>query len=79
EDPFFRRFFGEGFQGQLPPEQMRGLGSGFIIDKSGLILTNAHVVDKADRVTVRLKDGRSFDGKVQGIDEVTDLAVVKIN
>ncbi|HEY9801665.1 MAG TPA: HhoA/HhoB/HtrA family serine endopeptidase [Leptolyngbyaceae cyanobacterium] len=79
EDPFFRRFFGEGFQGQLPAEQLRGLGSGFIIDKSGLILTNAHVVDKADRVTVRLKDGRSFDGKVQGIDEVTDLAVVKIN
>ena len=79
EDPFFRRFFGEGFQGQLPAEQLRGLGSGFIIDKSGLVLTNAHVVDKADRVTVRLKDGRSFDGKVQGIDEVTDLAVVKIN
>ncbi|BAT54782.1 Peptidase S1 and S6, chymotrypsin/Hap [Nostoc sp. NIES-3756] len=79
EDPFFRRFFGEGFQGQLPAEQLRGLGSGFIIDKSGLILTNAHVVDKADRVTVRLKDGRSFEGKVQGIDEVTDLAVVKIN
>jgi len=78
EDPFFRRFFGEIPQ-QLPPEQMRGLGSGFIIDKSGLILTNAHVVDKADRVTVRLKDGRTFDGKVQGIDEVTDLAVVKIN
>lgn len=79
EDPFFRRFFGDSFQGQLPPEQMRGLGSGFIIDKSGSILTNAHVVDKADRVTVRLKDGRTFDGKVQGIDEVTDLAVVKIN
>ncbi|WP_224087312.1 HhoA/HhoB/HtrA family serine endopeptidase [Nostoc sp. MS1] len=79
EDPFFRRFFGEGFQGQLPSEQLRGLGSGFIIDKSGLILTNAHVVDKADRVTVRLKDGRSFEGTVQGIDEVTDLAVVKIN
>jgi Do/DeqQ family serine protease len=78
DDPVFRRFFGDGFS-QLPPEQMRGLGSGFIIDKSGLILTNAHVVDKADRVTVRLKDGRTFDGKVQGIDEVTDLAVVKIN
>lgn len=79
DDPVFRRFFGDSFQGQLPPEQLRGLGSGFIIDKSGLILTNAHVVDKADRVTVRLKDGRTFDGKVQGIDEVTDLAVVKIN
>jgi S1-C subfamily serine protease len=79
DDPVFRRFFGDNFQGQLPSEQLRGLGSGFIIDKSGLILTNAHVVDKADRVTVRLKDGRTFDGKVQGIDEVTDLAVVKIN
>ncbi|WP_066382691.1 MULTISPECIES: HhoA/HhoB/HtrA family serine endopeptidase [unclassified Anabaena] len=79
EDPVFRRFFGDGFSGQLPPEQLRGLGSGFILDQSGLILTNAHVVDKADRVTVRLKDGRTFDGKVQGIDEVTDLAVVKIN
>ncbi len=79
EDPFFRRFFGEGFPQQMPSEQLRGLGSGFIIDKSGLVLTNAHVVDKADKVTVRLKDGRTFEGKVQGIDEVTDLAVVKIN
>ncbi len=80
EDPFFRRFFGDGFSQQMPPEQqLRGVGSGFIIDKSGLVLTNAHVVDKADKVTVRLKDGRTFEGKVQGIDEVTDLAVVKIN
>jgi Do/DeqQ family serine protease len=79
DDPFFRRFFGDSFQGQLPPEQVRGLGSGFIIDKSGLVLTNAHVVDKADRVTVRLKDGRSFEGKVQGVDKVTDLALIKIN
>ena len=55
------------------------MGSGFIIDKSGLVLTNAHVVDQADKVTVRLKDGRTFEGKVQGIDEVTDLAVVKVN
>ncbi|MBD2357412.1 trypsin-like peptidase domain-containing protein [Tolypothrix sp. FACHB-123] len=79
EDPFFRQFFGDGFPQQPSREQLRGLGSGFILDKSGLVLTNAHVVDKADRVTVRLKDGRTFDGKVQGIDEVTDLAVVKIN
>ncbi len=79
EDPFFRRFFGDSFPQQLPTEQLRGLGSGFIIDKSGVILTNAHVVDKADKVTVRLKDGRTFEGKVRGIDEVTDLAVVKIN
>ncbi|MEH2143032.1 HhoA/HhoB/HtrA family serine endopeptidase [Nostoc sp.] len=80
EDPFFRRFFGDGFSQQMPSEQqLRGLGSGFILDKSGLVMTNAHVVDKADKVTVRLKDGRTFEGKVQGIDEVTDLAVVKIN
>lgn len=58
---------------------MRGLGSGVIIDGSGEILTNAHVVNQADRVTVTLKDGRKFEGKVQGADEVTDLAVVKIN
>ena len=79
EAPFFRRFFGDSFPQQSPTEQLRGLGSGFILDKSGVILTNAHVVDKADKVTVRLKDGRTFEGKVKGIDEVTDLAVVKIN
>ncbi|MBD2434910.1 MULTISPECIES: HhoA/HhoB/HtrA family serine endopeptidase [Fischerella] len=79
DDPFFRRFFGDSFPQQLPPEQLRGLGSGFIIDKSGLVMTNAHVVDNADRVTVSLKDGRKFDGKVQGVDEVTDLALVKID
>ncbi|AFZ04072.1 HhoA/HhoB/HtrA family serine endopeptidase [Calothrix sp. PCC 6303] len=79
DDPFLRRFFGDNLPQQLPPEQQRGLGSGFILDKSGFVLTNAHVVDRADKVTVRLKDGRSFEGKVQGIDEVTDLALVKIN
>ncbi|RDH49073.1 HhoA/HhoB/HtrA family serine endopeptidase [Fischerella thermalis] len=79
DDPFFRRFFGDSFPQQLPPEQLRGLGSGFIIDKSGLVMTNAHVVDNADRVTVSLKDGRKFDGKVRGVDEVTDLAIVKID
>ena len=79
DDPLFRRFFGDNLPQRLPSEQLRGLGSGFIIEKSGLVLTNAHVVDKADKVTVRLKDGRSFEGKVQGVDEVTDLAVVKIN
>jgi S1-C subfamily serine protease len=78
DDPFFRRFFGE--MPQMPPTQeLRGLGSGFVLDKNGIILTNAHVVDQADRVTVRLKDGRTFEGTVKGIDEVTDLAVVKID
>lgn len=82
EDPFFRGFFGgpNGMSG-LPQEEqlLRGQGSGFIIDPSGNILTNAHVVDGADRVTVTLKDGRQFAGTVEGEDEVTDLAVVKIN
>ena len=80
DDPGFRRFFGEEFFPQMPQERrLRGQGSGFIIDSSGIILTNAHVVNKADKVTVLLKDGRSFEGKVQGADEVTDLAVVKID
>lgn len=79
EDPFFRRFFGEDFPQQLPTERLRGQGSGFIIDRSGEILTNAHVVNQADKVTVLLKDGRTFEGKVQGVDSATDMAVIKIN
>ncbi|WP_245939933.1 HhoA/HhoB/HtrA family serine endopeptidase [Stenomitos frigidus] len=80
EDPFFRRFFGEeGFPQSPREEHLRGQGSGFIVDRSGVILTNSHVVNGADKVTVTLKDGRTFEGKVRGADEVTDLAVVKID
>ena len=80
DDPFFREFFGDRFGMQLPRErQVRGQGSGFITQKNGIILTNAHVVSGADRVTVTLKDGREFEGVVKGKDEVTDLAVVKID
>ena len=79
-DPFFRDFFGEQFRPPIPQERkIAGQGSGFIIDRNGIILTNAHVVDKADKVTVTLKDGRTFNGQVRGTDEVTDLAVVKIS
>lgn len=79
-DPFFQEFFGDRFAQQIPQErQVRGQGSGFITDKSGIVLTNAHVVSGADRVTVTLKDGREFVGKVTGTDKVTDLAVIKIN
>ncbi|MEH2354571.1 HhoA/HhoB/HtrA family serine endopeptidase [Nostoc sp.] len=76
-DPLFQRFFGS----QKPEQQNRverGTGSGFIISADGRILTNAHVVDGADTVTVTLKDGRSFKGKVLGKDELTDVAVIKI-
>jgi len=79
-DPFFRRFFGEGIMPQGPYEQrLQGQGSGFIVNADGTILTNAHVVEDADKVTVILKDGRQLEGKVLGVDEVTDLAVVKVN
>jgi len=74
-DPFFRRFFGEPSQ---PRQKIEGSGSGFIINSAGQILTNAHVVDGADTVTVTLKDGRTFDGKVLGEDRVTDVAVIQI-
>ena len=57
---------------------MQGTGSGFIIKSDGLVLTNAHVVNGADTVTVTLKDGREFTGQVLGADELTDVAVVKI-
>ncbi len=77
-NPMFRDFFG----GDLPtgPQKRveRGTGSGFIISSNGDILTNAHVVDGADKVNVTLKDGRTFVGKVMGTDTVTDVAVVKI-
>ncbi|MEL6442083.1 MAG: HhoA/HhoB/HtrA family serine endopeptidase [Cyanobacteria bacterium J06621_8] len=80
DDPFFREFFGDRFGSRIPRErQVRGQGSGFITQKDGTLLTNAHVVSGADRVTVTLKDGREFEGVVQGSDEVTDLAVVKID
>ena len=69
----------EAMTGLSHPQLVRGQGSGFIIDRAGIILTNAHVVDRADKVMVILKDGRSLEGKVQGVDPVTDLAVVKIS
>ncbi|WP_287128967.1 HhoA/HhoB/HtrA family serine endopeptidase [Candidatus Cyanaurora vandensis] len=76
--PFFRDFFGErdGLGPRRAPE--RGEGSGFIIDSTGIIITNEHVVDGADKVTVILRDGKRFKGTVLGIDPLTDVAVVKV-
>jgi Do/DeqQ family serine protease len=80
DDPFFRQFFGDGAEGMVPRErQERGTGSGFIISADGLVLTNAHVIDRADTVTVALRDGREFKGKVLGTDPLTDLAVIRID
>lgn len=79
EDPFLRDFFGGSLPRHPQEELLRGQGSGFIIDATGNILTNAHVVNGADRVVVTLKDGRRFDAMVEGVDEVTDLAVVTID
>ena len=56
-----------------------GQGSGFILRKDGYILTNNHVVDSASKITVRLKDGRSFPATIQGVDDKTDLAVIKVD
>ena len=76
-NPFLKRFFGDN----APPSSEhveQGTGSGFIISAEGQVITNAHVVEGANKVTVTLKDGRSFEGKVIGIDPVTDVAAVKI-
>ena len=71
------------FRGMPMPRQspgpMRGQGSGFIIDSDGIIMTNAHVVDSADEVTVKLVDKREFTAKVLGTDKTTDVAVLKID
>ena len=81
DNPAFREFF-KGFRGRIPMPQgnqpLRGLGSGFIVSDDGYILTNAHVVENADTVTVRLTDRREFKAKVVGKDKQTDIAVLKI-
>ena len=80
QDPFGefgRRFFGQ----PLPrgPQRQKSLGSGFIIDREGYILTNNHVVDNAQRIVVRLADEKEFEAKLVGRDPKTDIAVIKIN
>ena len=72
---FFRRFMQPPSQGEY---QARGLGSGFIINQDGYILTNAHVVADSDEVTITLTDKREFKAKVLGADPYTDVALVKI-
>ena len=75
-DPLLRDLLGEP---GTAPDRERGQGSGVIIDKNGLVLTNAHVVERVDNVSVTLADGTNSDGKVLGTDPITDLALVKID
>ena len=75
-DPLLRDLLGEP---GMTPDRERGQGSGVIIDKNGLVLTNAHVVERVDNVSVTLADGNILEGKVLGTDAVTDLALVKID
>jgi len=77
-DPFFRQFFGADVPTAPSRRVERGTGSGFVISADGLILTNAHVVSGADTVSVTMKDGREFSGKVVGQDPLTDVAVVRV-
>ena len=74
-DEFFERFFDE-----MPPREFpqNSLGSGFIIDEQGYILTNNHVIEKADKIKVILSDEKEFDAEVMGRDPKTDIALIKI-
>jgi len=74
---FFRRFFEE--RGNAAPHQMQGQGSGFIIDASGLIVTNNHVIEDATEVSVVLNDGSSYRADIVGFDDKSDLALLKID
>ena len=75
-DPLLRDLLGD--LGTFPQKE-RGQGSGVIIDSSGLVLTNAHVVERVDSVIITLQNGNQLDGEVIGTDQVTDLALVKVN
>ncbi|HJT25861.1 MAG TPA: Do family serine endopeptidase [Pyrinomonadaceae bacterium] len=80
DDPFFRRFFGERNQQQAPSRPTRqGLGSGVIVREDGYILTNHHVIDGADKISVDMNDKRSLEAQVVGSDPPSDLAVLKVN
>jgi len=76
----FKDFFGRHFGKQRQPDfKQPGQGSGFIIDKSGYIVTNNHVVENADKITVVLKDETQHNAQVIGLDPVTDIALIKID
>lgn len=77
DDPFLRRFFGDG-QGADTGARSMGLGSGVVVSQDGYVLTNNHVVEGADEIEVTLNDGRKFPGQIVGKDPETDLAVLRL-
>ncbi len=78
-DPFFRRFYNIPDQSQTPSRPQIGQASGVIVDaKNGYVITNHHVVDKADKITVTTQDGRKLDAVLVGSDAPSDIAVIKI-
>jgi len=80
DDPFFQQFFGRQFGFSVPRERIeRALGSGVVIAPEGVIVTNAHVIEGADEVTVVLADRREFPAKIVGSDSRTDIAVLRID
>ncbi|CAN5166445.1 DegQ family serine endoprotease [soil metagenome] len=76
DDPLFRRFFGGG--GPQPEQMQRSLGSGVMVDSSGLVVTNNHVIEGADQVKISLSDKREFEAEIVLKDSRTDLAVLRI-
>jgi Do/DeqQ family serine protease len=76
DDPLFRRFFGG--QGMQPEQMQRSLGSGVMVDSSGLVVTNNHVIEGADQVKISLSDKREFEAEIVLKDSRTDLAVLRI-
>ena len=80
DDEFFEDFFDDKSEGGgAPPRTVQSLGSGFVIDPSGLIVTNNHVIADADEITANLGDGRKFTAKVIGVDDKTDLALLQVD
>jgi serine protease Do len=77
--PEWRRRFQDSPELRRPPQPSRGAGSGILISEDGYILTNNHVVEDAQKISVKFKDGTVFKGEVRGTDPLSDLAVIKIN
>jgi len=78
-DPYFREFFKRFFGQEMPEYQTKGVGSGFIFDKRGYILTNYHVIESAKEISVSLPNGKNYDAELVGGDKDLDLAIIKIN